>query len=361
MDIKGLLKMVVEKDASDLFLKVGSLPHLKIDGKLRPEGTIQLNEGDVNSVIENLMTEKRRAEFKRELEIDFALGLPEIGRFRVTIFTQRTSPSLVFRPIRSKILSFEQLNLPAEVLKKLSFEQRGLVLITGATGSGKSTTIASMIEYINLNRARHILTIEEPIEFIFDDKKSIINQREIDMDTSSYASALRHSMYQSPDVIFIGNIRDRSTMWAALTGAETGQLVLSTLHSVNAPEAIERAVNFFGPHQHQEIRVELSLLLKGVISLRLIPRKDRPGRIPAYEVMLLTPTVARLIREAKTHEIPRFIESGTAIGMQTFDQSVLKLYREGKIGLEEALNNADNPGEVGMRLKGIKPVREERG
>ena len=359
LDIKGLLKTAVEKDASDLFLKVGSLPHLKIDGKLCPEGTIPLNEEDLNSAVENLMTEEKRTEFKRELEIDFAFEFPELGRFRISIFTQKTSPCLVFRPIKSKSLSFEELNLPAEVLKKLSFEQRGLVLITGATGSGKSTTIASMIEYINLNMARHILTIEEPIEFVFEDKKSIINQREIDMDTSSYTSALHHSMFQSPDVIFIGNIRDRSTMWAALTAAETGQFVVSTLHSINASETIERIVNFFPSHQHQEVRVELSLLLKSVISLRLIPRKDAQGRIPAYEIMLLTPTMARLIREGKTNEIPRFIESGTALGMQTFDQSVVKLYREGKIGLEETKTFADNPGEVELRLKGIERISEE--
>jgi twitching motility protein PilT len=263
---------------------------------------------------------------------------------------------LVIRNIRSEVQTFEELNLPSEILKSLSMETRGLVLLTGSAGSGKSTTIASMVEYINNNCNKHILTIEEPIEFTFQDKKSIINQRELDRDVSSYEVALRAFTLQSPDVIFIGNIRDYVTMSAALTAAETGVLVLSTLHTVNAAQSVERVINFFPPHQHQEVRTQLSTLLKGVISLRLLPFKDDVGRIPAYETMLLTPTISRLIREGKIWEIIPFIEDGTIFGMQSFNQSLVKLVREGKVSEEVAANYADNRDEFILALRGIKKI-----
>jgi twitching motility protein PilT len=269
---------------------------------------------------------------------------------------QRNWPALVIRNIRSDIQSFEELNLPAKVLKELSLESRGLVLLTGSAGSGKSTTIASMIECINTNTSKHILTVEEPIEFTFKDKKSIINQRELGRDVSSYAVALRAFTLQSPDVIFIGNIRDYETMSAALTAAETGVLVLSTLHTVNAAQSVERIINFFPQYQHQEVRTQLSSLLKGVISLRLLPLKDGPGRIPAYEAMLLTPTISRLIREGKVWEITPFIEDGTIFGMQSFNQSLVKLVREGKVSEEMAASFSDNRDEFILALKGIKKI-----
>jgi len=256
--------------------------------------------------------------------------------------------------VRSSISTFEELNLPSAVLKKLCTETMGLILLTGSAGSGKSTTIASMIEEINQNSQKHILTIEEPIEFTYKDKNSIINQRELGLDVSSYAVALRAFTLQSPDVIYIANIRDYETMSAAITAAETGVLVLSTLHTINAPQSIERIVNFFPPHQHSEIRNYLSNLLKGVISLRLLPLKDKSGRIPAFEVMLLTPTVSRLIREGKIWEIPQFIEAGGVFGMQSFNQSLINLVKENKITEKEAINYADNREEFALILRGIK-------
>jgi len=267
---------------------------------------------------------------------------------------QRNWPSIVIRNVRNKIATFEELNLPSEVMQKLALETRGLVLLTGTMGSGKSSTIASMLEYINTNCKKHILTVEEPIEFTFEDKKSIINQREVGLDVSTYAVALRAFTLQSPDVIYIANIRDIETMSAALTAAETGVLVLSTLHTVNASQSVERIINFFPPYQHPQIRMQLAYLLKGIISLRLVPLKDGSGRVPAYESMLLTPTISRLIRENKIMEVTPYIEDGALFGMQSFNQSLAKLVREDKISEEEALLFADNKDEFMLTLKGIK-------
>lgn len=355
MSIKILLKQMVEKDASDLFYRAGGIPRLRIDGRIVAMGDKVLSVDDVIRAVEEVTTPKQREAFKNNFDIDFALYLEELDqRFRVSIFMQRNWPSLVIRNVRSAIGTFEELNLPAEVLRKLATETRGLILLTGSAGSGKSTTIASMIEYINNNGNKHILTVEEPIEFIFKDKNSLINQRELGLDVSSYAVALRSFALQSPDVIFIGNIRDYETMSAALTAAETGVLVLSTLHTINASQTVERIINFFPPHQHQQIRTQLSYLLKGVISLRLIPLKGGPGRIPAYEVMLLTPTISRLVRENKTWEMPQFIEDGKIFGMQSFTQSLIKLVQAGKITEDEAANFSDNKEEFILALRGIR-------
>jgi len=355
MSIKKLLQEMVEADASDLFYRMGGVPRFRIDGKVIPASDMILSLDGVLKTVEELTTSKQRETFKNKLDIDFAIYSEELNRrFRISIFTQRNWPSIIIRNVSPTIKNFEELNLPAEPLKKLSLESRGLVLLTGSMGSGKSTTIASMIEYINHNCQKHILTIEEPIEFTFKDKKSIINQRELGLDVSSYAVGLRAFTLQSPDVIFIGNIRDQETMSAALTAAETGVLVLSTLHTVNASEGVERIVNLFPPHQHQQIRIQLAYLLKGVISLRLVPFKARSGRIPAYEIMLLTPTISRLIREGKVWEIPQFIEEGAIFGMQSFNQSLIKLVNEGKISEEAAANFSDNKDEFILALRGIK-------
>ncbi|MCM8763021.1 MAG: PilT/PilU family type 4a pilus ATPase [Candidatus Omnitrophica bacterium] len=355
MHIKEMLKIMVEKDASDLFYRAGGQPRARIDGKVMVINEKILTVEDVNRAVQELTNEQQREYFKKNLDVDFAIYLDEFKRrFRVSIFMQRNWPALVIRNVRSCVQTFEELNLPAEILKKLSLERRGLVLLTGSAGSGKSTTIAAMIEYINTHAQKHILTVEEPIEFTFKDNLSVINQRELGLDVSTYAVALRAFTLQSPDVIFIGNIRDSETMQAALTAAETGVLVLSTLHTVNAPQTIERIINFFPPHQHQEMRQQLSLLLKGVISLRLLPRKSGQGRIPAYEVMLLTPTISRLIREGKTYEIPRFIEEGQIFGMQSFNQSLVSLVKEGRVSEEVAAEFSDNPDEFSLLLKGIK-------
>jgi pilus retraction protein PilT len=312
---------------------------------------------EVNDAVRELTSNELRDFYQRNLDVDFGVYLAEMEhRFRVSIFMQRNWPSLVIRNIRSDIQSFEELQLPVDVLKKLSSESRGLVILTGSAGSGKSTAIASMIEYMNRNFKKHILTVEEPIEFTFSDKESIINQRELGIDVASYAVALRAFTLQSPDVIYIGNIRDLETMSAALTAAETGVLVLSTLHTVNAAQSVERMINFFPPHQHPEVRTQLSSLLKGVVSLRLVPTKDKDTRVPASETMLLSPTVSRLIREGKAWEIPHYIEDGAVFGMHSFRQSLLGLVEAGKITPEVAADYADNREEFALALKGVKRV-----
>jgi twitching motility protein PilT len=354
MTIKELLKLMVEKRGSDLFFRAGGKPRLRVDDKVIPIDENILTVDDVTKATEELTTPQQRQAFEKTRDIDFAIYIKELDRrFRVNIFMQRNWPSLVIRNLNSTMQTFEELNLPSDVLVKLCQEKRGLILLTGTMGSGKSTTLASMIEYINLHSNKHILTIEEPIEFTFKDKNSIINQRELGSDVSSYAVALRAFTYQSPDVMYIGNIRDMETMSAAITAAETGVLVLSTLHTINASKSVERMINFFPPHQHPEVRHQLASLLRGVISLRLIPRKDGLGRIPAYEVMLLTPTISRLIREGQVWEIPQYIEDGTVFGMQSFSQSLMKLVKEDKISEEEATKFSDSKEEFVLALKGI--------
>lgn len=355
MNIKNYLKLMVEKNASDMFYRAGSNVHMRLDGKVVPVDERVISLDEVNDAVKELTSNELKEFFLKKLDVDFGIYLPDLQhRFRISIFMQRNWPAMVIRNISSEIKTFEELSLPEEVLRKLSMETRGLVLLTGSAGSGKSTTIASMIEYINNHSQKHILTVEEPIEFTFQDKKSIINQRDLGMDVSSYMAALRAFTLQSPDVIFIGNIRDYETMSAALTAAETGVLVLSTLHTINASQTIERIINFFPPHQHQQVRLQLSSLLKGVMSLRLVPITNDHGRIPAYEVMLLTPTIGRLIREGKTWEIQQFIEDGAIFGMQSFNQSLIKLIQEGKIDEEEAIGFSDSKEEFILSLRGIK-------
>ncbi|MFA5144731.1 MAG: PilT/PilU family type 4a pilus ATPase [Candidatus Omnitrophota bacterium] len=355
MSIKNYLKLMIENKASDLFYRAGANVRMRVNGKIIPVDERIISLDEVNDAVKELTSNELRTLFQKNLDVDFGIYVPELeSRFRISIFMQRNWPALVVRYIRSDVHTFEELNLPAEVLKKLCAESRGLILLTGSVGSGKSTTIASMLEHINVTYNKHILTIEEPIEFTFKDKKSIINQRELGLDVSSYAAALRAFTLQSPDVIFIGNIRDYETMSACLTVAETGVLVLSTLHTINAALSTERIINFFPPHQHAEICAQLSSLLKGVISLRLVPLKDGTGRIPAYEVMLLTPTISRLIRERKTWEIPPYIEDGGIFGMQSFNQSLIDLVQQGKITEEEAVKFSNNSDEFNLSLKGIK-------
>jgi len=355
MKIRELLKEMVVKNASDLFFRAGGTPRLRIDGQVVSMSDTVLSVDDVMMATEEMTTPKQREIFKGNMDVDFAYYFEGLDRrFRISIFVQRNWPSIVIRSIQSSIQSFEDLLLPADVLRKLCMEKRGLVLLTGTMGSGKSTTIASMIEYINNNYNKHILTVEEPIEFTFKDKKSLINQRELGLDVASYAVALRSFTLQSPDVILIGNIRDYDTMQAAITAAETGVLVLSTLHTVNASQSVERIINFFPPHQHQEVRNQLSSILKGVISLRLIPMKNSSGRVPAYETMLLTPTISRLIREGKVSEMPQYIEDGEVFGMCSFNQSLIKLVKDGLVTEEEAASFADNRDEFILTLKGIR-------
>lgn len=355
MDIVDFLRMMVERDASDLFFRAGTTVRLRLHGQVIPVTETAVSIDDIEMALQKLLSEEARELFRKTKDIDFAYFEPGMKRrFRVSIFMQRNWPSIVVRNIPPVTKTLEELRVPAEILKKLSMERRGIVLLTGTMGSGKSTTIASMVEYINTNAYKHVFTLEEPIEFTFTDKKSLINQRELNKDVSSYPVALRAFTLQSPDVIYIGNIRDLETMQAALTVAETGVLVLSTLHTVNAPQTVERMINFFPPHQHQQIRTQLSFLLKGVISLRLIPAKDGLSRVPAAEVMTLTPTIGRLIREGKIWEITRFLEESELFGMMSFNQSLSKLVREGLITESDAMEYADSKDELILALKGIK-------
>ncbi|MEO0294066.1 MAG: PilT/PilU family type 4a pilus ATPase [candidate division WOR-3 bacterium] len=354
MDIKPLLKKMIEVEASDLHLKVGIPPILRINGELVPMEMNKLTKEDLRIIASSLMTKKQQEAFLREKEADFGIGIPGISRFRVNIYVQRGSIALAIRPISREIKTIEELNLPP-VLNELASLPRGLILVTGTTGSGKSTTLASMIDQINKSKRKHIITIEDPIEYLLIDKKSIISQREIGTDTKSFANSLKYILRQDPDIIMIGEIRDAETMETALKAADTGHLVFSTLHTLNAAETINRIITFFPPYQHQHIRVLLSSVLRGIISLRLLPKKDGTGRIPATEILVSTPTIREyLLDEQKTPLIMEAIREGTKYGMHSFDQSVMDLYRNGIVDLETALENVNNPDEFKMRLKGIE-------
>ena len=353
-ELKEMLEKMVEAKASDLYFKVDSPPYLRIDGKLEPTGGEPLAPKDSEELASNIMNERQRKHFQEKSELDLAYHLPEVGRFRANIFRQRGYVGLVFRLVRTDILSFEELNLPPKILRQLSLEPRGLVLVTGIAGSGKSTTLAAMVDYINAHRKAHIVTIEDPIEFLHEDKKSIISQREVGIDTDTFADALRHVIRQSPDVILIGEMRDLETISAAITAAETGHLVLSTLHTIDATQTLERIINFFPPYQHEEIRTELSFILKGVISLRLLPRASGKGRIPAVATMLSTPTVRKLILEGRTTDLYGAIEKGNLFGMQTFNQALVKLYQEGLVSFDDALESSDSPDEFRLIAEGIR-------
>ena len=352
--VKQLLQQMVDREASDLYLKVGSPPCLRIFGRLVLLEQGALGSEEVAGYAQSILNEEQKQRFALTHEVDLAISIPEFGRFRANVYSQRGSCSIVFRSIKSSVPSFAELGLPVSVLEQLCKELRGLILVTGTTGSGKSTTVAAMLDYINTNFERHILTIEDPIEFVHHDKKSVVSQREVGSDTASYHSALHHIMRQTPDVIYIGDIRDLETMSSAIGAAETGQLVLAPMHTINASQTVERIINFFPTHQHHEVRVQLALLLKGVISIRLISRKDGKGRVPACEIMMLTPTIRGLIHDGLTLQIPSFIQEGKVFGMQTFNQAILELYQTGKISLEAARNYADNRDELELALKGFK-------
>ncbi len=338
---------MVERKASDVVLRAGSPVCMRINGELFKDGP-ELTEKDLNGLIDEISTHTQCGDLKGKQEDVLSFGIKDAGRFRTTIFQQRGTPVVVFRAINTEVPTFEELNLPSKVLQNLCNEKRGLVLVTGTTGSGKSTTVASMIEYINTNTAKHIVTLEDPIEFLFADKKSVLSQREIGIDTESFQNALEYIMLQTPDIIFIGDIRNVDVMATALTAAETGQLVIANLHTINTTHTIERIVNFFQPHQHAEIRMQLSLLLKGIVSLRLVPLRGGTGRVPVCEILIPTPTIVELIREGKIEEIEYYIKDGSLYGMQTFDQALLILYKSGNITKDTALAYAERKNEMLM-------------
>ena len=360
MHINDLLKTAVERKASDLHLKVGAFPVLRIDGVLIPLSEMRrLLQEDTVAMAFSIMSARQKEKFKTDLEIDTSYQVPTLGRFRCSIFQQRGTVGLVLRVIPTRILTIRELLLPP-VLERICMEQRGLVLCTGTTGSGKTTTLAAMVEHINMLRNEHVMTIEDPIEYLHRDKKSIVNQRELDVDTKGFSIALRSALRQDPDVILVGEMRDVETIATALTAAETGHLVLSTLHTLDATETVSRIITLFPPHQHRQIRLQLGAVLKAVISLRLMPRADGLGRVPAVEVLVHTEYVRDCIEnKEKTKYIKDAIKAGTSqYGMQSFDQSLYQLYKGGLITLEEALKRATNPNEFRLKIQGIQSTSD---
>lgn len=355
MNLNDILAMALKSNTSDIHLKAGLPPVFRIDGNLRPlPKAPRLTAESVRSMCEAIMNDRQRATFEEKNEIDLAYSVPGLGRFRANVFMQRNSVSAVFRAIPFKIATLDDLMMP-QVLKKIAEEPRGLVLVTGATGSGKSTTLAAMIDYINSNRTAHVVTVEDPIEYLHRDRKCIINQREVGFDTAGFAPALKSSLRQDPDVILVGEMRDQETTETALSAAETGHLVFSTLHTIDAPETITRIISMFPPHQQRHVRLQLSNVLKGVISQRLIPKIEGTGRVAAVEVMISTGRVRELIDDQeKTVLLRDTIAKGyTTYGMQTFDQALMDLVKRKVISYDEALRQSSNPDDFKLKFSGI--------
>jgi twitching motility protein PilT len=358
--INELLKIATDKKASDLHMKVGSHPVVRVNGKLFPLAEVRrMTQEDTIAMAFGIMSGRQKQKFKDHFEIDIAYSVPGLGRFRVNIFQQRGTIGMVLRVIPAKIMTFQELHLPP-VLETISEERRGLVLVTGTTGSGKSTTLAGMVDYINTQRTEHIMTIEDPIEFLHRDKKSLVNQREVEVDTQSFGSAIRSALRQDPDVILVGEMRDYETIETALTAAETGHLVLSTLHTLDATETVHRIISVFPPHQQKQIRLQLAGVLKSIISMRLLPRADERGRVPAVEILRSTGYIRECVEnKEKTKLIREAIAAGTSqYGMQTFDQSIFQLYKQELITLEEALRRASNPDEFKLKIQGIESTAD---
>jgi twitching motility protein PilT len=344
-DVDECLRQLIQVEGSDLHLKVPLPPNVRVHGRLGPiEGMEGLKPDDTNTALRHMLTDAERFdEFDREGEVDFAYAIPGLARFRVNAFRQRGSISLVCRAIPFSIRSVADLNLPP-VITELAEEERGIILLTGTTGSGKSTTLAAIVDHINQNMNRHIVTIEDPIEYLHRDRKSIINQREVGFDTTSFKRALRRVLRQDPDVILIGEMRDEETVHAALSAAETGHLVLSTVHTVDATESINRLLDFFPPHQHQQARAMIAGTLKGVVSQRLVPTVDGKGRVAVCEVLRMTGRVRDMIKDpTQTNRLHEVIEEGAYYGMQTFDQALLAHLQAGRISMDMALRTATHP------------------
>jgi twitching motility protein PilT len=360
MNIDDLLRTAVAKGASDLHLKVGAYPMMRISGALVPASEERrLVSEDTLAMGSAMMSPDQREKFVKSQEVDLAYSVAGLGRFRCNIFQQRGTIGLVLRVIPTRLLTIDDLLLPP-VLSKIADEERGLVLVTGTTGSGKSTTLAAMIDHVNNSRCSHVMTVEDPIEFLHRDSRSIVNQREVAVDTRSFAQALRSALRQDPDVILVGEMRDFETIETALLAAETGHLVFSTLHTLDATETINRIIAVYPPHQQKQVRLQLAAVLKAVISQRLIPRADHRGRVPAVEVLINTAFIRDcIIDKEKTHLIHGAIAIGTSqYGMQTFDQSIFALFQQGFISLEEALRWASNIDEFKLKVQGISTTSD---
>jgi twitching motility protein PilT len=355
MELNEILQVALRGGASDIHLKAGLPPMFRVDGSLVPlKDARRLPPEEIARMAFSIMNDYQKEKFKAQSELDLAYGVPGLGRFRVNVFQQRGTMGAVLRVIPFKIATIEQLLLP-KVLEKIAGEQRGLILVTGTTGSGKSTTLAAMVDYINSNETCHVMTIEDPIEFLVRDKRSIVNQREVGVDTVGFGQALKSALRQDPDVILVGEMRDLETIETALTAAETGHLVLSTLHTLDATETISRIIAAFPPHQQKQVRLQLGSVLKGVVSQRLVPRADGKGRVAAVEVLVVNSRVREMIEDKdRTKEIPTAIaQSYTTYGMQTFDQSLMLLYRQNVITYEEAVRQSSNPDDFALRASGI--------
>lgn len=355
MHVNDLLARAVDLGASDLHLKSGGVPVARVRGGLVPlPGAARLQPADLDAILRAVLTPEQVERLKSHQDADLAYSVPGLGRFRCNAFLQRGTPGLVFRVIPQRVPTFDALGLPP-VLESIAAEERGLVLVTGTTGSGKSTTLAAIVDAINRTRTAHVVTIEDPIEYLHEDQRSIVNQREIGIDTPSFGAALRSALRQDPDVILVGEMRDLDTIETALTAAETGHLVLSTLHTLDTVETINRTIGVFPPHQQSQIRLQLASVLKAVVSQRLMPRADGQGRAAAIEVLMATPFVRDAIADpARTHLIHGAIaQGGSQYGMQTFDQAIFALYERGVVALDEALRWASNVDEFQLRVRGI--------
>lgn len=360
MDLNEILTIAVKARGSDIHIKTGLPPIVRIDGRLHPIPNAQRLAPDmVGSMANSMMNDRQRRIFEENSEVDLAYAVPGLGRFRVSCYRQRGTVALVFRAISVNIPSLDELNLPP-VLQKLCMEERGLVLVTGTTGSGKSSTLAAMINHINANRTCNIITIEDPVEFLHRDNRCIISQREVGSDTPSFSSALKGALRQDPDVILVGEMRDYETIETAMTAAETGHLVMSTLHTMDAPETINRIISVFPPYHQRQVRLQLASIIKGIVSQRLVPKADSKGRVPAVEVLLGTARVKECIDDKeKTRQIKDAIAQGyVTYGMQTFDQSLMKLYTSKLITYEEALRQSSNPDDFALKVSGISSTSD---
>jgi twitching motility protein PilT len=360
MHLNDLLKIAVASGASDLHLKVGSYPMMRVNGTLVVASEEKrLDRADTETMAGLLFTPEHKEKFRNHQEVDLAYSVAGLGRFRCNVFQQRGTVGIVLRVIPTRIRTVDELGLPP-VLKRIAEETRGLVLVTGTTGSGKSTTLAAMIDHINATRSSHIMTVEDPIEYLHRDYQSIVSQREVAVDTSSFSHALRSALRQDPDVILVGEMRDFETVETALLAAETGHLVFSTLHTLDATETVNRIISVFPPHQQRQIRIQLATVLRAAISQRLMPRADGLGRVPAVEVMVTTPFIRDcIVDKDRTSQIPTAIASGTSqYGMQSFDQSIFGLYQQGFVTLDEALRWASNVDEFKLKVQGIATTGE---
>jgi len=362
MTLKEMLVEMLNRKASDLHVRVGVRPHLRVNGRLDSISTDAVTIDQMDQIVGQVLNERQLERFNRRHETDLALSVAKLGRFRINLYRQRGTTGMAIRAVNTSVPSFDALHLP-DAVSKLARERRGLVIITGTTGSGKSTTLAALVEEMNANRSDNILTVEDPIEYVYRDKKSIIFQREVGGDTDTFASALRHAFRQDPDVILIGEVRDLETMSIALTAADTGHLVLTSLHTLNVIETITRIISFFPPHQHQQIRLLLAGTLRAIVCQRLLPRADNAGRVPGVEVMISSAAIRDcIIDPEKTIDIHDLMERGRVqYGMQTFDQSIMKLHQQGLISFEDAMSNATNPDDFELRLKGITSTSDQWG